>query len=746
VGATAVAVVVLLVATLAVITDAPSADGTDGARRAADTARGPGPDGSTATTTATDGDHDGDAATVPVDAPAPTPVGVDAEQITERDDGTRTVTGDVELELDGGTVALDDADLELAPGPDGSVEVLGGTARVPFPTAGVTAHAEPIRLPTGTVGVARGRDLGHLAPVLRPDVEYLYVSFDDGLEVDLGFDRLVPDLAGVLPRSITVPSGVPGTVVVDPADPFVWVSRPCPDATDGCGIGISAGGHLAYAPEAADAPAAARPFSGHVTVVGAVPLPKQTSLVGEAVWRITDRSVTIGGNGDVVFGVPELGFSDGVDVRLGQASVGSHHAVTEAGLEDTRWVAGSQGGEEVALPLGVTVPTAGGREARWHGQLTSTVSATGTPGVDPDSYLEVAGRVDLGRSVLADLAGIDLSDVLVQEARLRADRTGLRVTGSVTGDLHRWLRAGGGVTADAHLAIADPGASYLELRGDLAVGGTALGADAHARLDASGVRASGTFATPVSRIAVAGAITAEGFRLEGDAEVVLPLADLQAAARAGIGDARAEVERLDAEIAARRDQVRREREAGHRGLADARSAVAAAERELSAIQSNIDANDRRISELRRKQRDAMIDNPLWELEIQALNVANGTQYAAREIAEAALGEAQRILAGIQDAIHAVPIDADPRVAALIAARETASLALDAADGLVGLAELDGRLAAAVHVELGPDGLAGSASASWCDPAGGCVELGGSVRSAPPQVCVLVADTDVCTPL
>lgn len=677
--------------------------------------------------------------------PAPVPVGIRAEELVGAGDGVLSATGAVELELAGGPVELVDADLEVTTGPDGSVEVVGGTARLPLPTEGVLAHAVARRLPSGLVGVGLGRDLVHLSPVLRPDVEYVYVTFDQGLEVDLGFDRLVPELAEVLPGTVTVPTGRRGTLVVDPADPFVWISQPCPDSSEGCGIGVSAGGHLPFAPEAADAPAAAEPFSGHVVVVGGVPLPKQTSLVGEAVWRITEREVVIGGNGDVVFGVPELPGFDDVEVPLGQASIGSRHAVGAGGVESSRWVAGHQGGE-VALPLGVTVPTAGGREARWHGQLTTTLAADGTPGVDPDSYLDVSGRFDLGRSVLAELAGLDLSGALVQEARLRVDRTGLRITGSMTGDLHRWLRTGGGATAEAFLALPDPTGSFLELRGDLAVGDTLLGADAHARLDAGGLRATGTLTTPVSRISVAGSIRADGFFLEGEARVVLPLADLQAAASRGIDDARSEVARLDREIAAQREQVRREREAGHRGLADARAAVAAAEREVASIQSEIDANDRRIAELRRKQRDAVIDNPLWELEIQALNLANGTLWVARESAELVLEGAQEVLQGLLDVIHAIPIDADPRVAGLVAARETAMLGLDAADGLVDLVELDSTLAAAVRVEVGPSGVGGSASASFCDPATGCIELAGRVQSSPPQVCVRVADVDVCTPL
>ena len=175
------------------------------------------------------------------------------------------------------------------------------------------------------------------------------------------------------------------------------------------------------------------------------------------------------------------------------------------------------------------------------------------------------------------------------------------------------------------------------------------------------------------------------------------------------------------------------------------------------LQRNIDINDDKIADLRRDQAAEIrrYENLTFleqaaqsiphlgtlafiEGEIAALTAANVTQAGLHFAATGVLDGAQLLLDGIEAGLDAIPVDTDPRIIALCAAKETATFALQTARTVADAVSIGGTLRGEITWELGTNGLSASLIAEYCD--GECTTLaGGSVRLTPtPEACVEVA--------
>src|SRR5207248_1477195 len=123
-------------------------------------------------------------------------------------------------------------------------------------------------------------------------------------------------------------------------------------------------------------------------------------------------------------------------------------------------------------------------------------------------------------SKLGQWTGLDLNDLAMAQASLNADSSGLTVTGFASTSISPYIGLNGDVAAvgffDGH-----PANWYITLDGQLAVSGVDLSANAHARLDQTGMAVSGTFQTPISSVAMLGSINKAGVDLEGSATVTI---------------------------------------------------------------------------------------------------------------------------------------------------------------------------------------------------------------------------------
>lgn len=129
------------------------------------------------------------------------------------------VTDDLVLRMPVGDLALLDADLALTLGPEQQVEGYHGTARIPMPRLGLLTGnpGEPAEV---KVGFGPGTELTQLEAPLDPAGHYLYFEVDSGLDLMAS----VPQADGAEGSlDLTVPRGQRATIVVDPADKYVFV-------------------------------------------------------------------------------------------------------------------------------------------------------------------------------------------------------------------------------------------------------------------------------------------------------------------------------------------------------------------------------------------------------------------------------------------------------------------------------------------------------------------------------------------
>ena len=285
------------------------------------------------------------------------------------------------------------------------------------------------------------------------------------------------------------------------------------------------------------------------------------------------------------------------------------------------------------------------------------------------------------------------------------------------------------------MAFDAPETSYLAASGAMRVAGTELG-DGSFLINRSGFFVDGYLTNTVTSVAMSGQITATGASLQGTGTLEVPLDGLGDTASALVADidaAQRDVDRIDGEIASLTQTLTAEREAATADLRAAEAAVTVAQNRVDSINATIKKNNDKISYLKgriksekRRYKRLSLYNRIrqagkhsrriasWNGAIAGLRTANAAQVAARATAQASLEVAKATLRVTEDGLNLVPFEADPRMIALVAARETATLTLQTTRAAAGpLAELNGTFRADITLRLATDGVSGDASVQWC---------------------------------
>jgi hypothetical protein len=464
-------------------------------------------------------------------------------------------------------------------------------------------------------------------------------------------------------------------------------------------------------------------FKGGVFVDTTVPLGYGVQLSGPVVTLSDPLDLTykIGGNADVSLGFTFPGGILGLELPLGEATAG-------ASLTPDRALIYASG---VLAPNTSFLPP-------WF-PITLPAEVKAATYIDSDRLEQTrflfSGRFNLGLKDFTRMSGAPLATLLQVEGDLIVDSRGVFIRGMSASRVHRDLVFDRGYTVEAFLSAAAIEESYLRLEGHLFVGRVDLGASAEVDISRHGVSIDGSFVTPLSEIAMHGGLGRAGPILEGRVAVNFAtggISDAILAARAAVANAIAEVERLDREIARQRAIVHAEREDTLEPLRDAEAAVVAASARVDSIESQIAAKDRRIAQLRRELGDwhdwyrglpgwkKVLEGPRYTAAVARLSAEIAVLAAdvtalrvSLSAAQAALAVAERALEELARAIQVIPVDLDPRVAVLLAAREAALLVLRAAQAALDeLPTVDGDFLGEVTLTLSRRGIHGDVRATF----------------------------------
>ncbi len=499
-------------------------------------------------------------------------------------------------------------------------------------------------------------------------------------------------------------------------------------------------------------PEGVSPFAGQLYVETEAPLGYGITISGPIVTYAGPEGFEQGGNGDVVIGFEVLGDVLGMEFPLGAATAGY-------GFRNGREFAYFSG---VLAPDTSFLPPAVPIVPRAEVQVAAYIDSAHLA----DTRLRAHGKFDLDADALGKLCGLDLNELFVREGELVIDRHGFWLTGRTATNIHPELVLGSEAVVEAFISADRFADSYILIRGDLRIGGAALGTSAEARLTGAGLFIDGAFSTPLNEIMVHGEITADGPLVAGELGLRYDLTDLhhaQQQALREIEQAQADVDRLEHEIQEQRRAVQAERDRDSERVRTARAAVESQQSSVNGLQRQIDNRRSQIAGHRRtinnwnrwyKRQSWWKKTWAWgkflaktsgpSAAIARLGVEIGALETAKATASAGLTVAQATLREVERAIASFPVDADPRVAGLIAARETARATLKAAQAAVGAAPVPaGVLTGRVTVEVSVAGARGSFAAAFNGRplAGGRAEL-----SSDPAACVSIAAAgEVCMP-
>ncbi|MCK6570560.1 hypothetical protein L6V77_05530 [Myxococcota bacterium] len=437
------------------------------------------------------------------------------ELVTALEDGF-VVQGSLDLELPGGQMlTFAEASLVFERTANGDIDRVHGTARLPFPGAGLMEGVELADLAQVQVGYDYGRNLQDLdAPVLD-DRRYLFFSFSTGLEASAG------------PVTLSAPNGQSVTLVLDPADPMIYfrgnlggVSGIGP--VEDMGIGLSWQGRIPFEPHntfGMDAEDAAG-FQGNLYLAGSVSLRRiPLSIDGEIVLDIDPL-----GNGRSMadLGADDLGFQYGANGTLNLAAdfsvvsfemeLARSSTIYHASREGAYAVISGQVSPDLDwLPEGMPI------------RAEQALEVAGKISTDSEeSYLRMHGDYSLDLSGLGALSGLDLSELFMADATIEVDRDGFHLAGVTRTQITPLIGLNGEATVTADLG-ADMDDWRVTIDGHLVIDGIDLSADAHAELTTEGLYVNGVFVTPISRIDLLGRIDGTGVALDGRASIEIPI-------------------------------------------------------------------------------------------------------------------------------------------------------------------------------------------------------------------------------
>jgi hypothetical protein len=527
------------------------------------------------------------------------------------------------------------------------------------------------------------------------------------------------------------------------------------------GLGFSQKGYIPFEPRTtygieSEIKALGLNFEGHIVIDKAdIPLGPFVKMDGSMVFKLPvdelsgqaqfDNHWQAAGNGNITMSLP-LFKAVNWAMDLGSATAGA----TVTSTQQYIYVSGDINKDFPWAPAGLPMSLDYRNNYRAAAVLVNNVDPdTAVPGVDlTDSFVQMEGEYLIDFSL--GQSGSEFGREMHTNGFLRADMdNGIEFWGSVgTGAsatmIHPLIQAD--ANARLYLAFnpAAPRDTLVEVTGEFNVGSETLNQEA------------------VLRVTPADAYL--GFPLSFDPTLILKAYnDFQDATR----DAEAEVNKLTAEIEKQREIVRKERETETVKAAAAQADVDAAQAEVNKLNSriakhysNIRYYKGRIGSWYRwyKKQPWYKRATAWATYTAKKAYYNGligAQYAAiggikvaLVAANGALEAAKLTLKGYAAVVTGTPIDLDPRIAPVVAARDVALATLNAIQSTMPeIPEIPGTIQATAGFRIDGSGLTPETRAQYCDN-GSCIDIkGGSYDAKAGKACITLptqGNTRVCT--
>ncbi len=438
-----------------------------------------------------------------------------ASNVTQLEDGGFELAGTVMVDAPNHEhVSLLEAKLRLGydAAKGSGLQTFQGTVRLPFPSLGFMRDVSVSDPVYASVGYDLGAKLTQVDAPLEDARKYLYFTFSAGFEAKLG------------DMTVSGPANQSVTMTLDPSDPAFFLRAslgglmgPVDDAS----IGFSIGGHLPFTPEntwgiADDA----TEFDGHIWIGGKVNLNDVKLPV--AIGGNTVVDVDPNADGETLFTDPGDGFRFGSNSEL-DLSLEAGLISFEVPIAQSTVVGRAGGSEAWAFYSGTVKSGNGWMPDEVPLKNTAQLKAAGHASTHlEENYFKAEGDLSFDAGKLGDWTGVDLNDLALAKASLVVDKDGVLVTGTASAAFSPYLGLKGDVDAVGYFN-GQPQGWYVTLDGRLVVSGIDLSADAHARLDRSGMQVSGKLQTPLSRLDMSGSITRGGVDVRGAAQVTIPI-------------------------------------------------------------------------------------------------------------------------------------------------------------------------------------------------------------------------------
>lgn len=694
-------------------------------------------------------------------------------------------------------VIIDAPGLDVTFTSDGSVaSVEPGPGSIPLPSFGPLADAAATVF-EGTVGYASGAEIAHLGAHTRADTNYWYVVLSEGTQLDTGLP-----FVDQLPVSFELPGAGSSVLVIDPVDPYLYISFPCPsslgeastrsDSDDrpdetgqatpanppatisisnypggGCGVGFSGNGRIPFtASTTAGIPEAFETLEAELVIDGEFQVSTSTQVVGSAYVDIDADGFALAADGELSVAFALLPDKLDLSLPLGRGSI----AYEYRGTHEDLWFAGTTGTSLLgggSLDLVMDLAPAEG-DLTISGRLRHQALPNGESTVTDESFLQLEGSASLGIDAIAELVGIEVEPFQEVAMFARIDHAGVSLQGTTAFSPLPGIAISGSASLDLMIPFTDLTESYLQIDGQFLVGGVDLDAGASLRIDRNGAVATGHLATPIGGVDLSGQIGPSGINLSGRIEVVVAVPDFGAYAQhlAREAGVQGTIDLLEERIDERINEIGRVDPARATVLRETIVGFRQERANVASIQTNIDINNGKItrvdgllSQARRTWDNYTLGEQLLNsiphgayvtalnLEREGYKAANTIQRGYMVTANLTLTALEQTLTGIvgadEDLWRLESMTVELRVHAFSA--EFLSMAAQAADDLLTTFGVSGTFSGTIDLTVGTNGIDGAFAVSHCDKDGTCTTLvGGTVTFPDFEACVTVAGMEACT--
>ncbi len=359
------------------------------------------------------------------------------------------------------------------------------------------------------------------------------------------------------------------------------------DAAGMAGFAFSLEGRIPFEPVQVNGVEDRMPtFDGHFFLRTSQPLtPLPISATGEFVYDLdpaedgdtpftpeafaVSPDLAYGVNGALDVAIPFLRFFE-FGFPLGDATA----AIEVDGADTSAAFSGLVTADEFLPNLPIPVRPTGGIEV--HGVLEANDPAAG--------YIHAEGSMGIDARVLGLIAGVPLGELYSQDAVLDVTVAGLSIQGSTSAGIHPDVQLAGEAGFEAF--VSPWGQSRLAIFGNFVIAGEVL-ENAEMVVDFTGVRVNGRYLTSGYAFAMEGELRADGYLLQGSAELADPIETNAQASLAALNDVLAHrevVTALEVSVDASRFGV----DTTLAAIAPLKNAVDAAQTEVNRIQSSID--------------------------------------------------------------------------------------------------------------------------------------------------------------